>query len=416
MDEKLYKPSGKVNFIGLLLLTLGVTLLGCILSITYLVLLSFIPFIYINVLLTLAFGMLLGSFSAKLIYKLKIRNTILCLLSILIACILFNYFKWNFYVYRDYQSLITGSQDTELAYDYYELYYDFDEIEDKDMQEHIKLMQNSTTYDYLGGDLLLNYYEEAGEPLEQSDIDLMKSLTYYQYWGYDKLLGNDPSAAADKIKRMKEMPYLQYHYKYVEPKDASLLLQPKALLEDIKLINQVGRWSYSYGSDSDGELVKGGILAFIWIAELFIICVPIFMAAKKQVNMPFIEDENQWAKIYKEGNLRFTYSLGYKELKKAVSENIDVLLETEVREIGQGEIFYIADVYHSSDFNENYLDLKMFTYKKKTYTEKSILHYIAVDKNFLSQLFKHCGVDFNDSSPEEHTLDNQSTEESFSEI
>ncbi len=93
-----YKHSGKIN---LLLLPLTLLLIGIsvpILSIVYIYLIYYIPFIYLNFLITgiisVFFGFCVGS-AAQIGH---IRNTFFATALVLLACILLKYVEWCIYV------------------------------------------------------------------------------------------------------------------------------------------------------------------------------------------------------------------------------------------------------------------------------------------------------------------------------
>jgi len=51
-------------------------------------------------------------------------------------------------------------------------------------------------------------------------------------------------------------------------------------------------------------------------------------------------------------------------------------------------------LYHSKGFDENYTCLSLYTYvpKNKNYSEKMFVKYVAVDKDFVSRFYQHCGL------------------------
>ena len=68
----------------------------------------------------------------------------------------------------------------------------------------------------------------------------------------------------------------------------NLILQPSALLEIMKEINEVGVWGIKGGT------VKGGFLTFIWIIELLLATGVAVLTGIGQASKPFCELENKW--------------------------------------------------------------------------------------------------------------------------
>lgn len=103
MNHLYYKPSSHVSPISLLILFLITFLLGSSLSVPYLFLVQKIPFIYINLLLPIILGLILGFVTAYIAKDLKIANKYLGSIACGIGFICFNIVKWAIYIYNTFQ-------------------------------------------------------------------------------------------------------------------------------------------------------------------------------------------------------------------------------------------------------------------------------------------------------------------------
>lgn len=100
MNHLYYKPSSHVSPISLLILFLITFLLGSTLSVPYLFLVQKIPFIYINILLPIALGAILGAVTAYIAKDLKVANKYFGVAACGVGFIAFNIVKWAIYIYN----------------------------------------------------------------------------------------------------------------------------------------------------------------------------------------------------------------------------------------------------------------------------------------------------------------------------
>lgn len=98
MNSKYYAPSNKFSGAGLAMLFLSTVVLGTVLAVVYLALIRLIPFVYINVLLAVFYGGLIGWVGAKICHKFKQRNPSLVFIAVLLGTLIFTYLKWVIYI------------------------------------------------------------------------------------------------------------------------------------------------------------------------------------------------------------------------------------------------------------------------------------------------------------------------------
>ncbi|MFA5658516.1 MAG: hypothetical protein WC900_04465 [Oscillospiraceae bacterium] len=150
-----YKPSNKFTVKGVLLVLLAVAVVGSILAPVYLKLIDWIPFIYLNILMTAIYGAVIGLVVSKIVEKTKIRNVIMVLLAVLVGSVIVTAVKWSLYCYWDNDS-----------------YWGI-----KDFRE------NFTESDYVEFDDII--YEELGFHFADSPIDYLTSpkelINYIKY-------------------------------------------------------------------------------------------------------------------------------------------------------------------------------------------------------------------------------------------
>ncbi len=116
METKYYKASNTFSPISFILILLCTFILGSVISWPYLWLEEKIPFIYINVLIPIGAGILIGFIAGKLAKALKMHSPLFGVISILIGYVGFTVVKWAMYVYKILisepgDSFITGTLD-----------------------------------------------------------------------------------------------------------------------------------------------------------------------------------------------------------------------------------------------------------------------------------------------------------------
>ena len=93
-----YRHSGKFGVSALLALPLAAVVLGWPLGFAYGYLIKWIPFVYLNVLITLGYGLALGVASAFLLKKCHVRNVAVAAVLTTVVGVLADYFQWNGHV------------------------------------------------------------------------------------------------------------------------------------------------------------------------------------------------------------------------------------------------------------------------------------------------------------------------------
>ncbi len=345
--KKVYKPSNKFSIVGAIILALAVLVSGSVISVIYLKINQINPIVYLSILLTVGVGCLIG-FVAKLVIKaFKIRNVMVTIVAVVIGFAGFTYFKWALYDYNDYK-IITK---------------DLCEAENVSADEYKDIVDdaNDDIEDIFGG-----YDEFFDEILAQDDYTV--KLAFY------------------------ESPIFKVNL-------AQILTNPKMLFGDIKTINEDGRWSYSSShslSDDNTSLVKGPLLAIVWVAEILIMFIAAIIGAVEAVKYPFIEKDNKLAS--KLENCFVFMPFNSKSVVNSILENPAELLNIQSLEYRPvGGDFVCGTVYHSTDFTECYLslDLHQLTQngKKQTRKKSVLVKYLDISGQLTNDLFNHCHLD-----------------------
>ena len=109
MNPLYYQPSNKTPLGGLLLLLLGGTAVAAALALVYIYAIWYIPFIYLNVLVCLAFGFALGTALAYLVKAGKLRNPrVVAGLALLVGAAAI-YLEWCVYLTLLFNAETTGT-------------------------------------------------------------------------------------------------------------------------------------------------------------------------------------------------------------------------------------------------------------------------------------------------------------------
>lgn len=144
MENLYYKPSGKAPFFGILSLLLGGILAGIALSIVYIALQWFIPFIYLNLFIAIGFG--LGIlFALNYLIKLgKIRNPIIAVALSLVVAFVAYYSQWALYMSLLLQSTEGGSFFVKTSFNLNTYLYEF--MHPVELFNNIKLLVDIGTF------------------------------------------------------------------------------------------------------------------------------------------------------------------------------------------------------------------------------------------------------------------------------
>ena len=387
----------------------------------------------------------MGGIAYFLIKIMKIRSRATALLGIIIGCLIFNVFKWALYVQWDNETLYEAyyeetleDYEDESAFEYFEFVYDFSDdgvniISSEEIEERVEAMQEMTAEEYIeymydgyGGvsqylvDIKVNGYDYTREDLQETS-----SFDFF-YEGFV-----DENNIVESIEKAYEMDVEEYYNEVITSNihDVTYLItHPKEFFENIKDINEYGRWSisssrssysssysssYTYGTTSTttkNDNVKGVLLWIVWIGELFAICIPAVMTAYKRADRPFIESEKKWAILNDSDAFMFKAPVLASAAGKAFKENPDSLFANEHLDVRPGNAGFLkVQLYHSSTYDENYASLVLRSYnpKNRNYNNSVVAKYVCVDQGFVYRLFKTCNMPvpfaYNDYSQNSNT-------------
>lgn len=401
MNEQYYKPSGRFSWKGIILMFLTYLVVGTALSWVYLWINRVSPSIYLCLFAAIGFGTAVGVIARLCVKLLKVRNVKAVLIGAVAGLVCMNVIKWAMYVHYDYLTYRLGDDaKTTNAYEY----LDFDTFfEVSNPEIKYELLNEYNAYEWLS-----QYDAIAINRLSEEEIETLKSQSLYQFYGFDKLLGKDYATFSENLeasKSMKAYEYLTEQVDYV-PSIVHLVTHPTELWDEIKVINEYGRWSVSSSpssssssyasSSSSGSVVKGGMLWFIWIGELVIITLIAFFIPYGQSKKVFIEMDNNWAKST-DGN-RFTFSPLSKSQVKAMLEqspdNIVNMMMIRPSDIPVGRPYMKMTLDHSEDYTEAYLNVLSMTYnaKNRNYVSSNILTGLRLRPKHTGMLFTMFGM------------------------
>ena len=118
-----YKHSGKFGVHGPMLAMLAAVVAGYPLGIIYAYLVKWIPFIYLNLFITVGYGLAFGFMTAPILRYSKVRNTLVALLTGGLVGVCASYLSWNGYLHamaKEPPVLITLGQLSRLMKYLYE--------------------------------------------------------------------------------------------------------------------------------------------------------------------------------------------------------------------------------------------------------------------------------------------------------
>lgn len=179
----------------------------------------------------------------------------------------------------------------------------------------------------------------------------------------------------------------------VDPAEASYfsllpgyLTNPTALFEDIKLINEYGTWTFGRNSAST---VNGVVLTVIWIAEFLIYAIIHLVVVNSKTATPFIEKDNKWAK---KSDVRFyCRDFNVKAELSRIETDPSLLLSflEDPQKISTAQ-YVVIELYHSSDFTENYIDIIRVSITNAAQNKKSettLVKKLAVNREIAQSLY-----------------------------
>ncbi|MEG0615031.1 MAG: hypothetical protein RR540_04680 [Oscillospiraceae bacterium] len=169
----------------------------------------------------------------------------------------------------------------------------------------------------------------------------------------------------------------------------NLVFNPPLLWDSIRTINHEGTFTLGK-SDVTRTAVTGVALWVVWIVEFAIIGgFPLFMAVSS-AKKPFIESENDWAKSQDNPAIRFVDFDIKSELPMTV-ENPHLLAEKEIcRKLSTKDNYIFAQIWVSSDYSENYVQLfyQKYDHKSKRWDNKKASKLFGIDNAVYNEIME----------------------------
>ncbi|MDD4096284.1 MAG: hypothetical protein PHP22_08615 [Oscillospiraceae bacterium] len=171
-----------------------------------------------------------------------------------------------------------------------------------------------------------------------------------------------------------------------------LMLDPIDMVAKIIRINEEGTWSLG----ADGNAVTGIFLAIVWILEFLIYAIIHLIVVNDKSNDPFIEKDDRWAKKL---DAKFFFRDFNVESSRASIESDPGFLFDHLEEAQNiGNTGHVeAELFHSQDFTENYLDITRMVITnpaKNNVQAKKVISKLAVSRAFVQQLLEKNGMSF----------------------
>lgn len=427
MNEKYYQSSNKFSWKGIVVMLLTYLVVGTGLSWVYLWINRVCPSIYLCVFAAVGLAAAVD-FIARLVIKVfKLRSVMAVLIGAVVGLAGMHYLKWAIYDYYDYVQIdeqiadyiddndyeLYADMKKEIAYTYFEMNYDFDESE-YTFDENWQFVTETNAYDYY------SYYDQMSGTEYLKDFSAaeqakMKTQTLYEFFSYDTLLGKTKEECQKNLAKAREMTAYEYYYDYLGndkneayefevPSFMDIVTDPGLLWSDIKDIAEEGRWSMSSSSSSSSssstytndEVVKGGMLWFIWIMEFLLISITAIVIPIGKAKEIFIEKDDKWANTY-DGN-RFTFVGMSKAQVKAMLEqtpdNIANMMIVRPQDVPMGRPYLKMTLSHSDDFTESYLNVLTMSYnaKSRNYVSSDMLKGLKIRPKHVGMLFTMFGL------------------------
>ncbi len=209
----------------------------------------------------------------------------------------------------------------------------------------------------------------------------------YDYWDYKDVMEN-----MKEKYNVSESDILKIEPEF-ERTLGGVITSPSTLWNDIKQINEEGRWSYSssHSSSSTKTPVKGIPLTIVWIFEAGILLLIPMLMANSKAKCPFSETDDEWMTEYKTPFLFGNYDITRN--KQLILNNPDEIFNIPYLENLAPRQGYIKGIlYHSADYSECYLTLAIQTHNKKNnkYDSANIIKYLKLSYPQVDRLFDHC--------------------------
>lgn len=389
-NKTYYKQSGKFSPAGAVLMLLATAVCGVALFWVYMLFNGWCTIIYLNIFAALAVSVALGYVGGKIVKAFKMRNTLVAMICTIVGFLIATYFKWALYDYNDLKKYGYDLMKDQSAWEYYiELSTMFEDTDSDSFEEYYDFYHELNAYDFFS-------YDGDDSDFTAKDIEDMKKQSVWEFLEFDKLLGKNLETAKESLSKSKTMNAYDYTYEYKTGYEKigffDILTSPSDLWNDIKGINEEGRWSFksSHSSRDNGTLVNGTILWIVWGGELIALAAFLFASVYQKSKEPFIESEDEWAE-YKDTKsvFKFYAPANAKQFKAEMEQN-PYSLFNYVIDGNQYQTSYMSiECYVSKLGNENYISAYQMTInpKNKNPNSKTLFKYLFVDGDFISRLY-----------------------------
>lgn len=397
-----YKPSNKFSVIGFILLFLSVTVAGIGLSWIYLILNAVIPWIYACIFFAFCLSFALGTIGAFFVKTYKMRNPAMAVLAVVLALLIVNYAKWAIYVNRDFEKNYYKDMKAEKASEYYS-------ISLKDVEENFDSVDDFiTSFKAIkASDFAAAIPDSVKSQFSAEERERLSTGNVWDLYELDEVLGTSTKEVTASLNKIDTMNAYDYSYKYRNMHAATvmrLMTHPSELWQDIKDINEVGRWSIGRRLSTSKSLVNGVMLWLVWIAELAVLVIPAIDMVYKKASHPFIEEEDDWAVEEKmNGIFRFRdpYPNSLTKSPNAVKTQLlqtpdFMLMQSPLSADSSSDRYYSVNYCHSKYYDYNYITVSVTatTYNRNKHQETTnvLLSNIAVDPDYIASLYAMFGI------------------------
>ena len=388
-----YKPSNKANPVGLIVLFAVMLFGGFAIYWVYEFIESWMPLIYLSILIALGAGLAIGALGNIVIKKFKIRSPMLAIIVSCIAILLATIGRWAVYCLRDFDKQFREPLE-ERKID--EASLGLNKVDPSSMSperydQFVKMMS-----------LILDSFEVNGSDnnnYTDAIIDRTKMIS-----GMKELFGTSYNEFLTNLKNCTDA--YQLYVKYLgleEVTTMDMITHPGRMFKYIKMVNDQGRWNikshrYSLSSQEDSEPVKGIFLWFVWLGELLMLTAPAIAMVYDTLKDPYIESENEWA-ITDKNAPNFLF-----EDPNAGKGNSVAMLKSEIMKNPEnlfmlkpiGVISRIPEVYfkvtykRSNFFDENYITIIHSTLVNARKNERkniTVIKDMRVDASYIATLY-----------------------------
>jgi len=388
-----YKPSNKFNPVGLIVLFAVVLFGGFIIYWVYEFIESWMPLIYLNIVMAVLSGFGIGALGAMVVKKFKIRAPMIAAIVATVAVLFATVGRWATYCSRDFDKHYRdGFTEVEL----WSNVNTNNEKFDQSLQLMYVLFQQASTSDAMQQ---FGVNEDEDSYFSKILFDKDKAQDDFK-----KLIGGSYEEFKKNILDCKNYYDLLTRYcGMIEPTTMELALHPGRLLDYVKMVNEQGRWNikshrYSWNDTADSEPVKGFFLWMVWLGELLALTAPAIGLVYSKANDPFVENEGDWA-IEDKNAPNFLFEGPYNGqgnanamIKNDIMKNPEHLFAYKpIGVIARIPEIYLKVTYKRSNyFDENYVTISHSTLvnaRKNQRNNVEIIKNMRVDANFIATLY-----------------------------